>query len=130
MTDVQLPDPDTLTFRQLWAIKAATGINPIECDASEQIAALYWYARQEAGRPIPWPEVQDMNPKRLIPLMDDLRDRVAAEQAAAEAIRSQRADAAALAEDLAALGEPAPVAAEPTTDPTSAGATSPATSRA
>lgn len=118
---LKLPLPDDLTLGELFAIRAATGVDVQEPESAvEQIAALTWFALQPDGPS--WSQMLQLKPRDLEPYWADLqkrsRDRKLAEAAETAAAAQAREDAAALAEQAEALGEPATEPTPPTVDPT------------
>jgi hypothetical protein len=121
--DVPLTHPDDLTFGEVFAIKAATGIDPaMTLDASEQLLALLWFALRPTEHARSWPEMLELHGTDVTDWFAQLRELDAQRQAEQEAA----ADAAAEVEDAEAIaateravsGEPDPGPQKPGADPT------------
>lgn len=115
---LELADPDELTFGEIFAIKAATGMDVLDLDGTTTVPALTWYALKQRRPATTWSEVLQLKPTHLNPLASALTARITAEKAKAEAQRQASADAAAVLEQAEAMGEELPAAQEPEKDPT------------
>lgn len=115
--ELPLPDPDELTFGEVFAIKAATGVDVLSDGGTEQAAALLWFALKQKDPKVEWRELLNLKPSVANGHMLALADRLTKEQAAAAELRNERDQAAAVKEQLRELGEEVPADPAPAKDP-------------
>lgn len=115
--ELELADPDELTFGEVFAIKSATGIDVLSAPGTEQGAALLFFALRQRDPKVTWAQVLDVHPKVVAPHMDALVARIQRQQAESEKLRHQRDEVAAVAEQARDLGEEVPPEPEPAKDP-------------
>lgn len=115
--ELPLPDPDELTFGEVFAIKAATGVDVLTGDGTEQACALAWYALKQRDPKIEWRQMLDLKPATLNPHMLELAERITRTQQEAATLRGERDQAAAVNEQLRELGEEVPAQPAPAKDP-------------
>lgn len=127
-TQISLRHPDDLTFADLWQIKAATGVDLIAggVTITEQLPVLVWWAwSQDLPETAPsWQAFAgEIRPRDLGDHGEQLQNMEAERLEALERREQERDQQAAVAEQLAAIGDPLPEPAEPEepeTDPTGA----------
>ena len=118
--DLELSDVDDLPYGQIFAIKAATGVDVTAMEV-EAGPALVWYALKQRDPNTSWEDVKLFLPKDIGHLFVQLRERLIRERLAAEAQRQATDDATAAAEQAELLGEvigDGLLPSEPVTDPT------------
>lgn len=118
LAGLELADPDELTFGEIFAIKAATGMDVLDLDGTTTVPALTWFALKQRDPKVQWSDVLQLKPTHLNPLARALTARLKAQKAKAEAQRAASDDAAAVLEQAEAMGEELPEAVEPEKDPT------------
>lgn len=118
LAGLELADPDELTFGEIFAIKAATGLDVLELDGTTTVPALTWFALKQRDPNVKWSDVLQLKPPHLNPLAAALTARIAKQKAQAEAQRQASSDQAAALEQAEALGEELTPAVEPEKDPT------------
>lgn len=115
--EMPLPDPDALTFGEVFALKATTGIDVHSCTGTQQGAVLLFYALKQRDPKVQWSQLLQLTPSAANAHMLELADRLGREQAEAERLRNERANAAAVEQQLEELGEELPALEEPARDP-------------
>src|SRR5688500_19496339 len=106
--ELELTDPDDFTFGEVFAIKAATGIDVLTAPGTEQGAALLWFALKQRDPKVTWGQILDVHPKEVAKHMDALVARITREQSESAELRAERDNVAAVAEQARALGEEVP----------------------
>ena len=122
--DLELSDVDELTYGEIFAIKAATGVDVTAMEV-EAGPALVWYALKQRDAATKWDDVKLFKPTDVAPLFKQLTERLQREALEAQKQRQATADAAAVADQAEAMGDPLPPLQEPATDPTSEPVSSP-----
>jgi hypothetical protein len=115
--ELELTDPDEMTFGTVFAIKAATGIDVLTADGTEQAAALIWYALKQKDPTVEWRQMLDVKPSDANAHVMALAERLLKQQADAERLRNERDDAAAVRDQMRDLGEEVPADPAPAKDP-------------
>lgn len=115
--DLELQDPDELTFGELFAVKAATGIDVSASSPGEWGAAMLWYALKQRGVAVQWGQILDLKPSVITPHINRLLKRVEADQAAAKERRDANDEAAAVADQMVEAGDALPDEVPPVKDP-------------
>jgi hypothetical protein len=115
--ELELSDPDELTFGEVFAIKAATGVDVLTDGGTEQACALLWFALKQRDSSIQWRQMLDLKPSVANEHMMALAERITKQQAEAERLRNERDEAAAVKDQLRELGEEVPADPAPAKDP-------------